>query len=84
MRKQIFVVSIFFFFVFSLQAQDNLSSRYEEWLELVNPIITKIEREIFEQLSTNIDREKLIQAFWKRRDSKPDTDANEFYEGYME
>jgi len=84
MKKQKFIVCFFFVLVLCLQAQDNLSPRHEEWLELVNPIITKIEREIFEQLSTNIDRDKFIQTFWKRRDTKPDTDANEFYEEYME
>ena len=84
MKRQIFVVCFFFLLVLSLPAQDNLPPRQKEWLELVKPIITKIEREIFEQLSTNRDRDKFIQTFWKRRDTKPDTEANEFYEEYIE
>lgn len=84
MKKQNLVVCFFFSLVLILPAQDNLSPKHEEWLELVTPIITKIEREIFEQLRTNADRDKFIRTFWKRRDTKPDTDANEFYEEYME
>lgn len=84
MKRQNLVVCFFFSLVLILPAQDNLSPRHEEWLELVKPIITKIEREVFEQLSTNADRDKFIQTFWRRRDTKPDTDANEFYEEYME
>ncbi len=84
MKKQNLVVGFIFSLVLILPAQDNLSPMHEEWLELVTPIITKIEREVFEQLSTNADRNKFIRTFWKRRDTKPDTDANEFYEEYME
>lgn len=84
MKRQNIVVCFIFFLVLSLPAQDKITSRHEDWLELVNPIITKIEREIFEQLRTNSDRDKFIQTFWKRRDTKLDTDANEFYEEYME
>jgi len=84
MKKQNLFLCFFFSFVLILPAQDNLSPRHEEWLELVKPIITKIEKEVFEQLNTNMDREKFIQTFWKRRDTKLDTDANEFYEDYME
>jgi len=84
MKRQNLVLCFFSFLVLILPAQDNLSPRHEEWLELVNPIITKIEREIFEQLSTNAGRDKFIRTFWRRRDTKPDTEANEFYEEYME
>ncbi len=84
MRRYKLVLCFIFSLVQILPAQDNLSPRHEEWLELVKPIITKIEREIFEQLSTNTDRDKFIQTFWRRHDTKPDTEANEFYEEYME
>ncbi len=84
MQRQNLVACFIVSLVLILPAQDDLSSMHEEWLELVKPIITKIEREIFEQLSINADRDKFIRTFWKRRDTKPDTDANEFYEEYME
>ncbi len=84
MNRKIFILCFFFSLVLLLPAQDTLSPEHEEWLKLVKPIITKIEQEIFEQLSTKEDRNKFIQTFWKRRDSKLDTEANEFYEEYME
>ena len=84
MKRQNLVLCIFFSLVLILPAQDKLSPRHQEWLDLVKPIITKIEREIFEQLNTTADRNKFMQTFWKRRDTKTDTEANEFYEEYME
>ena len=84
MRKKGYVFCLLFFLALYLPAQDEFVPRHKEWLELVDPIITKIEREIFAQLRTNADRDKFIQTFWKRRDTKPDTETNEFYEEYME
>ena len=86
MKRRNLALCFFFFFscVLILPAQDVLSPRQKEWLELVKPIITKIERDVFDQLRANADREKFMQTFWQRRDSKPDTAANEYYEDYME
>jgi len=64
-------------------APSDLSPRYKEWLELVKPIITSTERDVFLRLQTDEARDKFIVFFWKQRDPLPDTEANEFYEEYM-
>lgn len=67
----------------SIQAKEKLLAAHKDWLELVSPIITKIEKDVFNQLETSREREKFIRLFWKRRDPLPDTKKNEFYEEYM-
>lgn len=64
--------------------QKQTAQNPEEWLKLVNPIITKTEREVFLQLKNDSERSKFIHSFWKRRDTRPDTEVNEFYQEYME
>lgn len=58
--------------------QTDLSSRHREWLEMVTYIVEKDERRIFEGLSTEWQRDRFIEAFWKRRDPEPVTPENEF------
>lgn len=65
------------------QGQEKLIPEHKQWLELVDPIITKVEREVFLQLS-NQEKNKFIKMFWGRRDPMPDTEVNEFYQEYME
>jgi GWxTD domain-containing protein len=43
-------------------------------------IITDQDRDAFNRLSTNDEREKFIDQFWLRRDPTPDTIENEFKE----
>ncbi len=67
----------------SISAQQNLLPEHKEWLELVSPIITKVERDVFLALKTDEERNRFIQIFWKQRDPLPDTNKNEFYQEYM-
>jgi GWxTD domain-containing protein len=60
-----------------------LLAEHAQWLEVVKPIITKTELEVFFKLSTHEERTKFIQLFWKQRDTSPDTAENEFYKEYM-
>lgn len=80
-----FILSIFIALnlYFPEPNQTELSPKYKEWLDLVRPIITSLEREVFLQLKTDQEREKFIIFFWKQRDSRPDTQENEFYQEYM-
>ncbi len=47
-------------------------------------IITPAEAEAFKKLKTNEERENFISDFWKRRDTDPDTEVNEYMEEYYE
>jgi len=64
-------------------AGEKLSIRHKDWLELVSPIITKTEKDVFLKLNTDQERDKFISLFWNRRDPMPDTRENEFYQEYM-
>ncbi|MGQ9801284.1 MAG: GWxTD domain-containing protein [Candidatus Saccharicenans sp.] len=56
----------------------------KDWLEIVTPIITETEKEVFFKLKTEQERNRFINLFWKVRDPNPDTSENEFYREYME
>ncbi|NIO48029.1 MAG: GWxTD domain-containing protein [Candidatus Aminicenantes bacterium] len=80
-------ISIFFFVLLviasHLTPEEKLLPEHKNWLELVDPIITKTEKEVFLKLKTIQERNKFIQLFWKRRDPLPDTSENEFFKEYM-
>ncbi|MGB4703853.1 MAG: GWxTD domain-containing protein [Candidatus Saccharicenans sp.] len=61
-----------------------LTPAQKEWLEIVTPIITDVEREVFFKLKTPQERDRFISIFWKVRDTNPDTEENEFYREYLE
>jgi GWxTD domain-containing protein len=60
---------------FSLYAQKDAA---KEWLREVEPIITKTEKEVFEDLRTEEDRMRFINSFWDVRDPNPETRENEY------
>jgi GWxTD domain-containing protein len=56
-----------------------LSPRYRTWLtEEVVYIIAEKEKSAFLQMSTDLERDAFIKAFWKQRDPNPNTPENEF------
>lgn len=58
---------------------------YVRWLrEDVTLIATPQERQAFEKLKTNEEREKFIDIFWRVRDPDPDTEENEYREQHYE
>src|SRR5260370_27675553 len=58
-----------------------LETPYRKWLnEDVTYIIPDEERAAFKRLSTDEEREQIIEGFWLRRDPTPDTIENEFKE----
>lgn len=62
-------------------AQDHfpLSEEHRKWLEEeVVYIISSREKEAFEKLQSEAEREAFITAFWQRRDPEPLTPENEF------
>jgi GWxTD domain-containing protein len=55
-----------------------LESHFKKWLsEDVIYIITPEEREAFQHLNTDEEREQFVEQFWLRRDPTPDTIENE-------
>ncbi len=56
-----------------------LSPSHKAWLEdEVAYIITPVERDVFQRLATDADRDALIEEFWRQRDPTPGTARNEF------
>lgn len=62
--------------------EKDLSPDHQDFLSKVRYIITKQERKIFLKLPSS-ERDAFIEEFWKRRDSDPDTEINEFKETYL-
>lgn len=88
-KEVIFSLKLIFWLAYGcfslpLWANSELSAKYKEWLDLVKPIITPLEREVFFKLKTDQERDKFISFFWKQRDPRPDTEVNEFYQEYMD
>ena len=59
--------------------QEKLPPKYEKWLnQEVVYIITEREREFFLQLTTDEQRDKFINTFWRIRDPTPGSPRNEY------
>ncbi len=60
-------------------AASKLSPRYEEWFNgPVSLLVTKTERQAFEALSNDEDRDRYIERFWELRNTRPGSGTNEF------
>jgi len=92
---KIFLLGLIFVFLFPLfwqplhsQSEKDLlkvlTPAQREWLEIVTPIITDAEKQVFYKLKTEQERDRFINLFWKIRDPNPETSENEFYREYME
>src|ERR1044072_1638917 len=57
---------------------------YINWIKDVDLILTKSERDAWDKLGTDDEREKFIEDFWRSRDPDPDTEENEFKEENFE
>lgn len=84
MKKRAFVIALVLWAgLSSIAAKDDLPPAQKSWLDMVDPIMTSTEREIFLQLKTDEDRERFKRFFWKQRDPYPDTPENEFNKEFM-
>ena len=84
---RIFFISLLLAFVLlsfsqahSEKQKSELKPKYAKWLQEVHHIITKIEKNAFDKLKTDEQRERFIKAFWQHRDPTPGTPKNEFKE----
>jgi GWxTD domain-containing protein len=57
-----------------------LETKYKKFLEDVGYISTTKEREVFQKLQSDEDRDRFIEEFWNQRDPTPGTPRNEFKE----
>jgi len=58
---------------------EEINKEMKQWLEDdVRYIITDEERDEFDQLATNKEREAFVEKFWARRDPNPNTQINEY------
>src|SRR4030095_6359968 len=57
---------------------------YVTWIKDVELILTDAERDAWNKLKNDDEREQFIQIFWKSRDTAPDTDENELKDEYYE
>ena len=57
---------------------------YVEWIQDVDLILTKAERDAWKKLDNDDEREKFIEDFWRSRDPDPDTEENEFKQQFFE
>lgn len=64
--------------------EEKLRPKYVKWLQEVQYIMTKVEREAFHKLETDEQRERFIKAFWKHRDPTPGTPKNEYKEEHYQ
>ncbi len=61
------------------QRQEESEDYFKKWLrEDVVYIISDEERKVFQQLSTEEEKEQFVEQFWFRRDPNPRTAENEF------
>jgi len=56
----------------------SLREKYRHFLEVTYWIMTPKEREVFQKLSTDEQRDRFIELFWKMRDPTPGTPENEY------
>jgi GWxTD domain-containing protein len=57
---------------------------WEQWLEEVDPIITRMERGVANMLKTEEERTRFKEMFWKARDTNPETPVNEYRQEFYQ
>ena len=61
-----------------------LPEEYRFWLDSVDMIMSKDEKESFLELQKDYQRDAFIERFWRARDPYPTTQTNEFRQRYEE
>src|ERR1041384_7396213 len=60
------------------KVKQELKKAYVNWVNDVDLILTKSERDAWSKLETDEERDKFIEDFWHSRDPDPDTEENAF------
>ena len=64
--------------------KEELKRAYVDWIKDVDVILTEEDRQAWNKLKTNDERDQFIQLFWRQRDPDPDTVENEYKEQFYE
>jgi len=64
--------------------KQELKTAYKNWIADVDPILTQAERDSWNKLATDDEREQFIKIVWDSRDPDPDTEENEFKDQFFE
>ena len=59
---------------------DDLDEKYRTWMDEIDIIMTKDEREVFVRLESDFQRDSFMERFWLVRDPSPGTPKNEYKE----
>lgn len=62
----------------------DLPARHREFLEIVAPLLSERERQVFLQLKQDYQRDEFVRRFWQVRDPFPQTARNELEESWQE
>ncbi len=76
LRYPLFILALSFLSFASVFSQE--AESWQQWLEDVEPIITKAEEKVFKSLKTEEDRMRFINSFWRARDPELKTPQNEY------
>ncbi len=63
--------------------REKLSKPDRDFLSTVGPIISDEELQAFKKLGTNAERAVFMETFWDKRNSRPESEVNEFKEEYF-
>jgi Ca-activated chloride channel family protein len=66
------------------EATAKLEPKYRDWLTLVELIITEDERQVFLQIGDTLQRDRFIEAFWRRRSIDAQGIRNDFRRIYTD
>lgn len=66
----------------SAAESESLEQRHAEFLEQTHYLLQPAEREVWDELTENYQRDAFIRRFWRERDQTPETARNEFREAF--
>ena len=66
------------------KTKDEPKKAYADWIKEHDLILTEGERQAWNKLKTDDERDQFIQVFWRQRDPDPDTEENEFKQQFYE
>ena len=82
--KTIWLFLILLVSTIAATAQGEFTGPSETFLDLVNPLITNGERDIYNDITKFRERDYFHSIFWYKRDIHPETAGNEFKKNYFE